>query len=355
MNDLLLNPKHPTPPNKLNLASKEKYEQKGKQHKSGTGVINIYNIVHNNNFLNKTQQIQKDPQICITTNIKKCIKPKNTHEQMLEQDLQLYKAEVEKRFKKSDVNRTYVYPRIGISENDVIDCYLTSGENNLVSIYSSEINKMRVSTNKSRSQEKNVIKLNGCLHSILKRVLRQKSNERETKAKSKESFYSTQKLEFGSQAHERKTAMESYLVANNQRNNPLKASHSKEPKIEEKSKEIFSLLESISMNSKKPKKKHYRTNTCNIRCSKVMKQSINEMYYEKNPRHYKSKTKSSSKDNVFSLSRGKWAGGQITTKLSFLGKHKGRNELVNTMNLNSFIKKCNRTHNSHSRKKYTFY
>eukprot|EP00826_Nyctotherus_ovalis_P062668 TRINITY_DN9111_c0_g2_i3.p1 TRINITY_DN9111_c0_g2~~TRINITY_DN9111_c0_g2_i3.p1 ORF type:complete len:333 (+),score=81.60 TRINITY_DN9111_c0_g2_i3:73-1071(+) len=324
----------------------------------------------------KTQQISKDPQVCITTNIKKvcntsaAAKPKETHEQMLDQDLRLYKAEVEKRFQKSEVNRSYVYPRTGVKETDIIDCYFNPTTSSFVSIYSSEMDRGRVRDrvgNKSRSQDRSVVRLNGSLHSILKKILKEKTDEVETYAK--ESFYSTQKIELNSQADERKTAMESYMGANilatrGNAHEELNASrkeivHSEEPKIEEKSKELLSLLESIGMNGPKSKKKHFRTHTCNVKCIKGIKKSGNEIRGVKHPKHHKNKTKSSMKFtketlNISLLPRGKQSGTQLTNKVLLLGRGRGRNQLTNTVNLSSFIKKCSRTYNSHSRKKNFF-
>lgn len=368
-----LNPKQPAPQRKIQLLPKTQNVQ---HHKSGTGVINIYNIIHgNNNILNKTQQVSKDPQICITTNIKKvykapAAKSEETHEQMLDQDLRLYRAEVEKRFQRSEVNRTYVYPRCGVRESDIIDCYFNPNNSNPVSIYSSEMGGGRTrdrAGNKSRSQDRSAVRLNGSLHSILRKILKEKAGEVE--AKVKESFYSTQKLEFNSQADERKTAMESYTGANalatrGNAHEELNASRkgiarSEEPRIEEKSKELLSLIESIGMAGIKPKKKHFRTHTCNVKCIKGIKKSSNEMRSVKHPKHRKSKTKSSMKLtketlNTSLLPRGKQLGMQLTSKVLLLGRGRGRNQLTNTVNLSSFIKKCDRTYNSHSRKKNLF-
>lgn len=304
------------------------------------------------NLLNKTQQISHNG------NLKK---NKSKHEQMLEEDLKLYKAEVENRFKKSDANRNYIYPRL--YGNNADDSNFHYSEGKVVSIYDTNIlvssSRESLTIKKSQSQERKKLKMTGHLHSILKGFIRE---EAKTKCQSKESFYNTQKLDFNKQINDCKTTMESYTGISSQtqkielhQNEKRKQAHSEEPRIDERSREILSLIESTNFKEFRIKKKHCRTHTYNLKETKGIQTTINEKRCGKDVNHRKSKTRSNMKGKIDSLNnitahKGRNFGSHITNKVLLGGKARGRNQLANTLNFSNLTKTHTKVYRSNSKK-----
>jgi len=297
-----------------------KHSQQFESHEPKARIINFYNI-NQNKFLNKTQQITKNLKV---NDIKKVydtsmklnhIVIKDKHDLMLEEDLKIYKAEVEKRFKNSEVNSTYKFPRKEVEK----ESYINSEENKMISIYDNK--KSLVIPKKTQSLERNHrrLKVSSYLSSILQHFLNDINH-------SKISFCNVKKTDTNK---EPKTSLGIYTLKIkkvNKRNKLQRqcVSHSEESKAEERSK-INSFIEVPAKNNVR---RHMRTQTYS---SKEVIKPIKDHKYKKNV------TKEYS--NKFTEQRGHNVDSHLTTKPSLVGYKRGRKKLATTMNMTKYLSK----------------
>jgi len=98
----------------------------GRDHqKSKTQNINIFNIIRGNNLYGTRKNNAASKTYEISSQL-------NKHDNLLEQQLKEYKAEIEMRFNSSKINLTYIFPRTNTYSHEDIKL---SGKAIVVSIY----------------------------------------------------------------------------------------------------------------------------------------------------------------------------------------------------------------------------
>lgn len=271
--------------------------------KAKTQNINIFNIIHGNNFY----EIKKNDTMR-TYEIPKRV---DKHDVQLERELKEYKAEVEVRFKASKANQTYTYPRSKPlpPENPNIG-------NVVVSIYDCKAEVERIKLTEREDSKSRVNK-------FIKQLLR--TREEEKKA-GKAPFYCTQRLNPKSEASK---TPGSWLNLYKPKKKKEVTSRSEEP-----GKRKLPLLGVLKLS----KKRLQRTKTTNTKDHSKHYPSIREGAAT----HVKAKSRTNMQVMQFScnfrkvLSRQKEAESQVSSRVNAQAKTREHNQLVSTLSVPNF-------------------
>eukprot|EP00826_Nyctotherus_ovalis_P058346 TRINITY_DN8007_c0_g1_i17.p2 TRINITY_DN8007_c0_g1~~TRINITY_DN8007_c0_g1_i17.p2 ORF type:complete len:354 (-),score=38.56 TRINITY_DN8007_c0_g1_i17:128-1189(-) len=332
----------------------KKSSQDAEPHKFPINILNLYNTTKNN-FLNKTRKIENNAQMNIINGVKKvcntsmklsCANVKDKHEQMIEEDFKRYVEEVEKRFRKSETNGVYAFPRKG--KESAAESYVSSAENRVVSIYEDNAHSgVNTAAKKARSQERNPrsLKTNSNLCSILHSLLAKGDQRKKPKSYSKMSFYNTQAIDFNRLP---KTTIGIYAGDNYKIQGVRFCSkpqrqytfHSEESKANEQAKANHSFIEISGKSVTRNVRGHTRTHTYNNREIKGYYKLASEFRPVKDAKHQKSKTGSNIKIIKEHSSKQRKRNVDLYTanKISLTGKVRGRTLLTNTLNVGKIFK-----------------
>eukprot|EP00826_Nyctotherus_ovalis_P007011 TRINITY_DN1171_c0_g4_i1.p1 TRINITY_DN1171_c0_g4~~TRINITY_DN1171_c0_g4_i1.p1 ORF type:complete len:349 (+),score=84.58 TRINITY_DN1171_c0_g4_i1:164-1210(+) len=159
--------------------------REGHHRKVNTQNINIYNIVNNNVLGKVTQETNgfvAEKSYGTPSQLVKA-KPKSKHEFELEQELKLYRSEIEFRYKRSRVNQAYVYPRRGRTNTEEGQCASWT-ETIPVSIYAPDIqransikHKLRVPHRKPHSHDKAALYIKGNIRNYIQDMIKTNSHK----------------------------------------------------------------------------------------------------------------------------------------------------------------------------------
>jgi len=167
------------------LAKGANKSPEGYHRKVNTQNINIYNIINKNTLKKPVLLTQEQNSFALekTFDIPSQLvkpKPKSRHDFELEQELKLYRSEIEFRFKNSKVNQTYIYPRKGGTTSPESNYHTSWTEMIPVSIYDVDMmernnstkHKLKIPQRKSRSHDKTGLYIKGNIHNYIKDIIK---------------------------------------------------------------------------------------------------------------------------------------------------------------------------------------